>query len=443
MRREAVFFLALRNILGRRGDRGDLARKTLRGAVLSVAVSMIPLVVTLVVSDGMINGITSRYIELSTYHVQCVPYLAQDENSIAGALESIRAIPGIEGAWAETQSVGIAFARGVRSGAIVRAVDPGFLRDPGTRKYLTVKEGQGELEGPNDVLLGSELARDLGVAPGDVVNLISVRSRNGDSILPRVSVFRVRGIVSSGYRDLDSRWFLVQRAYAGRYMAPKASRIMIGVKTHDPHASLSGVLETIEAALPEGWGVYPWQAAEKNLYESFRTTRYLLLVIMALTVAVAAVNISSALVTLVMERSREIAILKGIGASSRDVGRVFITGGLILGFSGSTLGIALGTLVSVHINGLIAALEKIAGVLYELLLRLAAPFGDEGSSALAAAKPIHILNPDYYLEHIPVTLDLWALATILAFSLFLSYLASLLPARKAASLSPLQILRRH
>lgn len=436
-----VLFLALRNILGRRSDERDLARRTLRGAVLSIAVSMVPLIVTLVVADGMIQGITSRYIELSSYHVQCVPYRGQGEGSIRDALSAVEVLPGVRGAWAETQAVGVAFSRGRRGGAVVRALDPGFLADEGTREYLEVRSGEPLLSGPNDVLLGSELARDLGADAGDTVSLISVRSRRGDSIVPRVSVFRVRGIVSSGYRDLDSRWFLVHRDYSGRYLTAETSRTVLGVKVDDPFGPLEPVLDGIRAALPEGWGVHPWPQTERNLYESFRTTRYLLLLIMGLTVAVAAVNISSALVTLVTERSHEIAILKSLGAAPGDIGKVFIAGGMILGFAGSVLGTALGILAAVHINGVIGGAERVLGAAAHLFRSLAWPFLDEAARAAPMAE-LRILNPDYYLETIPVTLDYAALAVILTTALFLSYLASLLPARRAAALPPLEILRR-
>jgi len=164
---------------------------------------------------------------------------------------------------------------------------------------------------------------------------------------------------------------------------------------------------------------------------------------MGLTVAVAAVNISSALITLVMERSREIAILKGMGASPSDISHVFLTGGMILGFSGSTLGIILGTLAAVNINSLISGLESVVGAFYGVFAYLSAPFLSGSQQAASMPETIRILNPDYYLEHIPVTLDFWALSGILAASLFLSYLASLIPARKAAALSPMEILRRH
>ena len=437
-----TFFLAFRNILGRKSDERDLARRTLRGAVLSVAVSLVPLIVTLVVADGMIEGITSRYIELSSYHVQCAPYLAQGEAGIREALDAIRRVPGVRGAWAETRAVGVAFAKGVRGGAEVRAVEPGFLADPGTTGYLTVLDGEATLSSPNDVLLGSELARELKAGAGDSVNLISVRSRLGDQIIPRVTIFRVRGIISSGYRDLDSRWFLVPRSSSGRYLTPETSRLVLGVKVEDPFASMEHILVQIRAALPEGWGVYPWSETERNLYESFRTTRYLLLLIMGLTVAVAAVNISSALVTLVTERSREIAILKGLGASPSDIGAVFITGGMILGFAGSVLGTVLGTLAAINVNELISGLERVLGAAASAFHVLALPFLGEARRA-AGPPAVRILNPDYYLETIPVTLDFWALAGILTTALFLSYLASLLPARKAAALPPLEILRRH
>jgi len=258
-----------------------------------------------------------------------------------------------------------------------------------------------------------------------------------------VSIFKVRGIVSSGYRDLDSRWFIVPRFSSSRYLTSETSRTLVGIKTEDPHNSLSELTDSVKSILPDGWGVYPWQETEKNLYESFRTTRYLLLLIMGLTVAVAAVNISSALITLVMERSREIAILKGMGASPSDISHVFLTGGMILGFSGSTLGIILGTLAAVNINSLISGLESVVGAFYGVFAYLSAPFLSGSQQAASMPETIRILNPDYYLEHIPVTLDFWALSGILAASLFLSYLASLIPARKAAALSPMEILRRH
>ncbi len=442
MKTSAVFFLASRNILGRKSDARDLSRRTLRGAVLSVAFSLIPLIVTLVVSDGMINGITSRYIELSSYHVQCVPFLHRSESDISEAISALASVEGVKGVWAETQAVGIVFSRGTRTGAVVRAVEPGFLEDPGTRGYLSVISGEATLAGPNDVLLGSELARDLKAEVGSTVNLITVRSRRGDSIVPRVTIFRVRGIVSSGYRDLDSRWFIVPRSSSARYLTPETSRTVLGVKTADPYRSLEGITTRAREALPGGWGIYPWTETERNLYESFRTTRALLLLIMGLTVAVAAVNISGALITLVMERSREIAILKGLGASGADISRVFLAGGMILGFTGSVLGMAAGTFAAVHVNEMIGVLETALGALAEAGRFLAIPFRAGGGQGIPAG-PVRILNPDYYLEHIPVTLDFATLAGILVVALILSFLASLLPARKAAALSPLEILRRH
>ena len=408
MKNGPILFLALRNILGRRGDERDLARKTLRGAVLSVAVSMIPLIVTLVVADGMIQGITSRYIELSSYHVQCLPYRGQGEGGIRNALAALNEIPGVRGAWAESQAVGVAFAKGKRGGALVRAVDPDFLSDEGTLAYLNLLSGEASLTEPNDVLLGSELARNLGAEPGSTVSLISVRSRREDTVVPRVNVFRVRGIVSSGYRDLDSRWFLVSRNYSGRFLSVETSRTVLGVKVEQPFSSLETILDSIRTVLPEGWGAYPWPEIEKNLYESFRTTRYLLLLIMGLTVAVAAVNISSALVTLVTERAHEIAVLKSLGAAPKDIGRIFVVGGMILGFAGSLLGTALGILAAVHINELIAGLERVMSIAALLFQGLARPFFS-GSAPATAMPVVRILNPDYYLEYIPViwTTERW------------------------------------
>ena len=91
--------------------------------MLSVALSLVPLITVMQVADGMIQGISARYVELGTYHAQALPYASAD---LAGARDAARSSPGVTGAWIETQSVGVVFANGAREGAAVRGVEPGF-----------------------------------------------------------------------------------------------------------------------------------------------------------------------------------------------------------------------------------------------------------------------------------------------------------------------------
>ena len=154
---------------------------------------------------------------------------------------------------------------------------------------------------------------------------------------------------------------------------------------------------------------------------------------MALAVAVAAINVGSALVMLVLERRRDIAILKSAGASPGFIGRVFVLTGLAIGGAGTVIGIGIGSLVAWRINDLISLVEALINILSRL------------SATLAGAAPrasFRLLDPAYYLERIPVSIKPGELAAVLGTSLALCLLASLLPAGRAARLSPLEIFRR-
>jgi len=128
MKARVVFFVALRYLLGRGKEGG----RYLRGAAFGIALSLVPIVVTLVVADGMIRGITERFLELGSYHVQASDRRAGGEP--ATELESAAAVPGVRGAWTERQGLGIVVGSGGKSGATVRAVSRGFLSDEGTAR---------------------------------------------------------------------------------------------------------------------------------------------------------------------------------------------------------------------------------------------------------------------------------------------------------------------
>jgi lipoprotein-releasing system permease protein len=420
--------MAGRNI---RSEGPDLTRRALVGAVLSVAVSIIPLITVMQVADGMIQGITARYVELGTYHAQIIPFATNLAGTARAALADL---PELRGAWLETQSVGVAFANGSREGVAIRAVEPGFLADPGTVAYLAVSAGSLLLERSNDVLIGTAIAGKLGLAPGDILNLITLRnSPDGGDPLPRVHILRVAGIVSAGYRELDSQWIFIRQDAAGRIVAPESSRTFVGIKVHASITAMEDVIKTIRLRLPQGFSLYSWRDMELNLFESLASTRTMLLLIMTVTVLVAAINVSSALSTLVLERHQEIAILKSLGALPTDLATVFSLGGAVLGAAGATIGVAGGLLTSININRILHGLETIINAFRSL--RTGALPTESGL--------IKILDPGYYLETIPINVQFRDIAMVAVLTVLLSFMASIVPANRAARLSPLELFRRH
>jgi len=147
----AIFFA--RRILGIRSGGSDggrseivLGSRYLRGAVIGVALSIVPLVVVLIVSDGMIEGITARYIEVGTYHLQAQPLVVVDGRELEEKTALLRKSPGIKAAFPEYQGYGIAMAGARTAGVAVRAVDPSFLADSSRVTSSSSGKGSGAKE---------------------------------------------------------------------------------------------------------------------------------------------------------------------------------------------------------------------------------------------------------------------------------------------------------
>ncbi|MBN2874325.1 MAG: ABC transporter permease [Spirochaetales bacterium] len=432
MRSAPVLFVASRFFLGRSDAAGsrDQARKALAGAVLSVALSLVPLITVMQVADGMIQGISARYVELGTYHAEAFPYASGD---LMGALEAARASPGVDGAWLETQSVGVAFANGSREGVSVRGVEQGFLDSSSTREYLQVEYGEATLEKPYDALVGAAMAEKLGVAPGDSINLISVRKSYDGAFLPRVTMLTVRGVVSAGYRDLDAQWLFMRQDTAARVMPKESSRSFIGIKAGNPFENVNAARDAVVGRLPPGFAVYSWRELERNLFESLASTRTMLLLIMAVTVAVAAVNVASALTTLVQERRQEIAVMKSLGATPGDLARIFSFGGAVIGGMGAVVGAAGGLLASVRINEILSLLERIVNGSRRAFYAV---------TGGATTEAYRVLDPEYYLQTIPVDVPYGEILVVVVATITLSFVAAIGPASRAAALSPLEAFRR-
>ena len=415
-------FIGLRYLLGRAKEGG----RYLRGAAGGIALSLIPIIVTLMVADGMIRGITDRYLELGTGHVQIYDFLHSPEG-----IEDLRSrlgdLPGLRGAWLERQGLGVLAGKKGRTGATIRATEPSFWADPGGSRFLQTISGSAQLAGPGDLILGEALAENLGAAVGDTLRVMTLRTSDSGNVVPRLFPFTVSGIVSSGYRELDSLWCIVDYQAGKRILAPEFSSSYLMAKIDDPYRGADNAAAAMYERLGGGYGIYTWKELQRSQYSSYESTRQLLLFIMALIVIVAAVNVSSATSMLAIERRRDIAVLKAFGASPGGIRRTFVCAAFFTGLTGGAAGIALGLLLGACINPLIHALERALGFF----------------SGIFRSGEVKILDPGYYLENIPLVIDWKAVLIIGAGVVIASMLASWLPARRAGAIPPIELLRRY
>ncbi|MFP3040408.1 ABC transporter permease [Treponema primitia] len=421
MKAGPISFIGLRYLLGRAREGG----RYLRGAAGGIALSLIPIIVTLMVADGMIRGITDRYLELGTGHIQIYNFTnAPEVENTKPALDNL---PGLRGAWLERQGLGVLAGKNGKTGATIRATESSFWEDDGSSRFLKTISGSSKIEDPRDVVLGDALAENLGLEVGDTLRIMTLRLGSDGRNIPRLFPFTIKGIVSSGYRELDSLWCIVGYETGKRILAPELSSSYLMVKINDPYNGIDDAVYDIYQRLDPGYGIYTWKELQRSQYSSYESTRQLLLFIMALVVIVAAVNVSSATSMLAIERQRDIAVLKAFGTRPRGISRIFIWGAFLTGLIGGIIGIALGLGIGSAINPIIHGLEKALGFF----------------SALFHGGEVKILDPGYYLENIPLVIDWKAVLIIGIGTILASILASWIPARRAGAIPPIELLRKY
>lgn len=401
-------------IAGRGHARGGLG---LAGTTFGIALSLVPVIVVLVVADGMIEGITGRFLEVDTYHARIVPPAGDfDADRL---LATVRAAPGVTLAEFEVRSLGLLFSKGLRTDVQVRFVSPGLLqRDPGLRRYLSV-EGSFDLGAGNRAVIGRELADTLGVTTGDSVGLWVAGAR-------RIAVVRIAGLYRSGYQHLDGM-FAFMAASAAAELGASGSRFL-GVKVRDPFGQLDTLMEELGRLVPPGARLIGWFELQRSAYRSFRATKVWLTLIMAVIALVATVNVASSLRMLLIERSAEMAYVRAMGGSGDQVGMAFLTVGLIIGAVGGVVGVALGLAAAVNVNELLAAIERAVNAAALLL---------SGTN-----EPTRLIDRSFYLERIPVRPDPEQLLAAVAAVTVAAAISAVRPALHAARLRPVESLRQ-
>ncbi|MBQ6673044.1 MAG: ABC transporter permease [Spirochaetia bacterium] len=396
---------------------GLSAFRHIRGAIIGAAISIIPLVVVLEISDGMMQGIVDRYMEISSFHMQVTLSDKEAVEEEEELLEKIRHIEGVTYVFPYTQGGGILYGENGRTGITVRGIpDMLYMEDAGFSKYITIKDGAFDLSEPDSLIISTETAQRLKASVGDEIKLLTAKVIPGRPMLLRPTRFTVKGIYSSGYQELDMLSAFITQEYGEKLFKDDGSR-MLGVKVSNPHdGQLFAIADEIRY-LNDGVRVATWDVLNDSLVASLDTTKKFLVFIMILIMGVASVNISSSMIMMVISKRQDIALLKSTGASDRDIAGIFVLTGLFIGIAAAALGTALGIAAAININEII---DFISAVLH-----------------------FDLFDPDYYLEKIPVELSLYKLSAAAALAVLFAVVASWFPARRAGRINPVEIFRKH
>jgi len=269
---------------------------------------------------------------------------------------------------------------------------------------------------PFQVVVGKDLARKLAVQVGDRVRLMSPSGGISPSgATPRMRAFEVVGIFDSGFYEYDVGMMLTSLSAIQRLNRMGDSITGIEIFIGDRNQA-SAVAAQARGALPAGAWVTDWQHRHRSFFKALKTERMAMGIILSLIVMVAVFNMVASLVMVVMERRKEIAILKTVGATHASVMRIFLLMGCLLSGIGTLTGALLGVLLAWKLSDMLAWIEGVTGVQF-------------------------MSSDVYFIDHVPSVIDPVAVAMIVVASLLMGLLVTFYPAWRAASVPPAEALR--
>jgi lipoprotein-releasing system permease protein len=294
------------------------------------------------------------------------------------------------------------------SGAVLRGVDLGLIRDEGWQQKLMT----GKLPlGKNEILIGKELSRSMSLYSGDSCLIISpqpVLSPSG--IIPKVKKFVISGIFNSGLYEVDKGTIITNLENAQKLFNLKGKISYIQIYLKDLFAA-EKVAEKLREILPVRLSVITWKELNASLYSVLEMEKTVLFFTLTLIIVVASLNIIAGLILLVIQKIKDIGILLSYGATPKIIKRIFFIQGSIIGVLGTTLGVVIGVVFCFLANK------------FELI---GVPAG---------------MEEFYQLSYIPFNISLFDLSVVVLVSLLICFIATLIPSKKAASVNVVEAVK--
>ena len=317
-------------------EKKSTARKSVISSIICIGLSIIPLVIVLTMTNSMISGMTERIIEVSSSHLNV---FVRRKSRVISSLENFTefadkfySIDGITDVKKEISLEGLASSSNFRTGCQIRAVEfEKFFADKKITSLLKFSEGSLDFSEINEktALIGSGIAEKLNLKPGDNFRIITTKKNVNGNLIPKVSDFKVQAVVSSGYKEIDSLWIFIPLESGFSLFSPESALYSVMLKTEDAFSpELNRIHNDCSSFSYSDAAVYSWKALNQSKFENFQSTKIMLYFVMILIVLVASINISASLVMLVMERHKEIAILKSIGADGKSISFSFVVAGV-------------------------------------------------------------------------------------------------------------------
>ena len=399
-------------------------------SIAGVGLGVMALIVVIAVMSGFSKDLRDKILGTNSHIVVSNMNQAMVEN-YNDILKKIRSMKGVTAAAPFIMNQ-VMLINGDRvSGVVARGIDPdteGVVSDLGKNMisgtlfdlkvkpnhFKNIKSRQGKKRA--GIILGKELSRRMGVGVGDIVSMVSPVSRvTPVGLIPRMKLFKVVGVFESGMYEYDANLSFILLKSAQKFFSMKNGISGIEIRVADIEQA-GDIASIIQKELGFPYLVRDWMRMNRNLFSALKLEKIVMFIILILIIFVAAFNIVSTLFMLVMEKAKEIAILKSMGASCTSIIKIYSYQGLVIGLVGTLLGCAAGFVIVPNLNEIVGFIEVVFGI---------------------EAFPSDV----YYLDSLPSKIQYMDSLLIIVFSVVICLAASLYPAWRASKIDLVDGLR--
>jgi len=364
-------------------------------SVLGIATGVAALIIVIGVMAGFDYELQSKIIGTNSHIV--VDKIG-GLNDAAYIMDKINVLTDVSASAPFINTQALIMDENSRFPVVMRGILPELeVNVTGIQDYL--KKGSLDLS-ENNIVVGKELARQMFLKIGDKVNVVSLNKFSDN-------IFKIAGIFSSGMYDYDSGIVFVSIGSAKEFSDDPSIVNGISVKIKDVY-NANKIKNKIQQKLGFPYFTRTWMDLNKNLFNALKLEKTAMFIILTLIVMVACLNIASSLIMLVMEKTRDIGILKTIGVSNAGIRRIFT----IVGLAISSLGITLGVLFGIFISYLLKTYQF-----------------------------VNLPQDIYYIDKLPIRLETCDVLLIVLAAFCISLIATIYPAYQAAKLNPVSALR--
>jgi len=375
-------------------------------SIIGVALGVAALIIVLSIMNGFDDEVKNKII--GTY----AHLVVMNEEGIAGyesLIDEIKSLEGVENVSEFINGQAILQNKDNISGIILKGINADKESD--VTNVINYAGGAVESLTPGTIILGKELMKNENIAIGDTVEIF----RPYSAVDIRKNSLKVIGEFNSGRYDYDANMAIIDITTARDFFKLENAITGVGVRLKDAMA-VSKAKRKLQTMVGYQYTVKSWMDLDRNLVAALSLEKKMMFIILTLIVMVACFNISGSLVMIVMEKGRDIGILKAIGATRMGISVIFLMQGVLIGLAGVVAGGLAGMYLSGRINDVSAFIEKITG---------------------AEIFPSDV----YYFTEIPVKTNVFDICVIIGMAIFLSTIAGVYPAWKASRLDPVEAIR--